>query len=505
MQKKPIIEPLRCEEPDIEKRSTVLDGKWTCRNGNMLLAIRGKRIYEIFGVPEILYTYKDSSQTNVSEIKPMTVSTTNQSYTEGNTSIQSFASTSHSNQTQIQRNYNSVNCSKPGVISMDFKSPINTNEYLSFTLKPKNYKGQACYYETAKWVLEGISNGKQFKVTRPEDNCMIEINGEESETQKGRIVCYNVSIETDEREEITYETIEAEIEENQAHQASPISAEQAVPIESEPVTQTFGCFTHDGSWTQNRSKCDPNQQSHYVKIRETTNRQSAAEVVPEEIIHTMIVESAPRKLTAEEEVIVVKHMNEKYIRSNKYQSKRGSLVKSIEEVKDKISAIRERRDLPEHVDLFMERSIGWLNGQHSYIKLQEPSQEEMQFLSQYLRQLIGSVEKLLSDLPDGQHKAAPIKIEDIYARAGRIIEVFPEIVSLLWQEGVEVEKGTVDAYFQMRNEFLVLWEKCKIDNSVCDNLESILDQYEIIKDRVEDSLGKARRNDLRETVDGMMG
>ena len=265
----------------------------------------------------------------------------------------------------------------------------------------------------------------------------------------------------------------------------------------------LGCFSKNGNWTNNRSNCDKNQRKHYQKAVEE-DAVEIVEEIPEAVVELINREKKSKKNYEIEEKVIEEKLNKKYSNSDKFKKKRNKLLKSIEKTQKKIKTLRKTKDLAQQVDSFFLTSLNWLETQHNYVKDRNIDKNELNVISDYIKKLVISIEDLLKDMPKTNGASSNVKIDGIFSRVAVLIDKFPKIVSALWQVGIDVDENTVGNYFEMRNDFLKLWDECRADTSVCADLGGILDKYEDIKESLEEQINKSGSNDAKDMVRKML-
>ncbi len=265
----------------------------------------------------------------------------------------------------------------------------------------------------------------------------------------------------------------------------------------------LGCFNANGKWTNNRSNCDKNQRKHYQKVVEKDVSETK-EDIPDVVVKTIKKEKAPKKYSEAEERIIKDKLKKKYSNSDKFMKKRKKLLKSIKKTQKKIITLRKTKDLAQQVDSFFLTSLNWLETQHNYVQDRKIDSSELSVISDYIKKLVISIEDLLKGMPKNNGSVSNVKIDGLFSRVAVLIDKFPQIVSALWQVGIDVDENTVGDYFEMRNNFLKLWDECKADTSVCADLEGILDKYEDIKEALEAQINKSGNNNAKDIVRKML-
>jgi len=197
-------------------------------------------------------------------------------------------------------------------------------------------------------------------------------------------------------------------------------------------------------------------------------------------------------------------LKKKYSNSDKFMKKRKKLLKSIKKTQKKIITLRKTKDLAQQVDSFFLTSLNWLETQHNYVQDRKIDSSELSVISDYIKKLVISIEDLLKGMPKNNGSVSNVKIDGLFSRVAVLIDKFPQIVSALWQVGIDVDENTVGDYFEMRNNFLKLWDECKADTSVCADLEGILDKYEDIKEALEAQINKSGNNNAKDIVRKML-
>ena len=260
----------------------------------------------------------------------------------------------------------------------------------------------------------------------------------------------------------------------------------------------LGCFNKSGNWTNKRSNCDKNQRKHYQKVAEQKPL-SIEDQIPEAVLKT-IKKEVPKKHSEAEEKIIKDKLKKKYVSSNKFKKKRKKLQKLIKKTQRKIKTLRKSKNMVQQVDTFLLTSLDWLETQHNYVQNRQIESNELSLISEYIKRLVISIEDLLNDMPKTNKPTSNVKIDEIFSKVAILIDKFPRVVSALWQEEIDVDENIVDDYFEMRNDFLKLWDECKADISVCTDLEDILEKYEDIKEALEKQINGSGNNNARDIV-----
>jgi len=202
----------------------------------------------------------------------------------------------------------------------------------------------------------------------------------------------------------------------------------------------------------------------------------------------------------EEEKIIKEKLKKKYNKADKFNKKRAKLLKSIKKTQRKIKTLRKSKNMVQQVDSFLLTSLDWLETQHNYVQNRQIESNELSLISEYIKRLVVSIEDLLDDMPKTNRPASNVKIDEIFSRVAILIDKFPSVVSALWQEKIDVDENIVGDYFEMRNDFLKLWDECKVDINVCTDLEDILEKYEDIKEALENQINRSSNNNARDIV-----
>lgn len=218
------------------------------------------------------------------------------------------------------------------------------------------------------------------------------------------------------------------------------------PEEEEHREPQLGCFTEEGTWTEDRSLCDRDQGRHVAEQ-------------PSSI-------AAPAPVQVQEEVIRQK-LEEKFAG----KKDKGNLVAILQTMRTKLSFAEQSSDLTAPEMQFVRDAVRWIDGQTMYLNTQEVPREHISAAATITKMIATEMGKIREHRPPETNKP---DITMILNRTWNLMQNTYDAIQILFREQISIDPAIM-IEFQRANTLLVdVQNRCTQDSNTCHELGSVI-------------------------------
>lgn len=224
---------------------------------------------------------------------------------------------------------------------------------------------------------------------------------------------------------------------------------------STPDPGNLGCFTREGSWTQDRTACAEDQEKY---VREQAEKENVADVLP-------VAPDVP-------EEIVQERLDEYFQKDDELNRKTSELAQSIEAMRIRLESILGSTSLSDATRNYIANSIQWLLDGLGYFASGDRTIEEIERMAQTMKDVLEKVKELI------EAERVPLPTADIrpiVQRTELLLKKFRQSFIELTQAGIPVNQDAIVTYVNAQSHFDAIMQPCLDDQRDCDKLSEVLD------------------------------
>lgn len=247
--------------------------------------------------------------------------------------------------------------------------------------------------------------------------------------------------------------------------SSSSSSEESVSSAPKPEAARLRCYSAAGELTEDRSKCDPDQQRHL--------RPEQKPIATQEIDEEVVREELRKKLLGDD--IAEKHRKE--------------LLDTMQNARERMLALKDTNNFRQEVLDYFDQSIAWLDRGITYFSEQSRSLHEVQQMVAPVRQLLSQATGLVQQ-EKRINAAEQVTIDPILEKTERLLLKFREAFIALSQGGVSLDPIALAKYGEAAEIFVESREACINDHMACKRLNDILAALQVAQGPLEKALSE---------------
>lgn len=207
---------------------------------------------------------------------------------------------------------------------------------------------------------------------------------------------------------------------------------------------------------------------------------------------TKIDAVSPRAtLTPEQEIILEKRAEERFLGTDVVNARRQEILTLIEGTRQRLSGIRDS-GLLQGTDVdFLNQSIDWLGGAYGYFTTPERTSDDIAMMRTYLGQIIGYTEQLLQ-----KTRVTAPKIDTLVSKTDVILGTFPDIFWILTREGVPADPQILEEYGAAVGVLNEIKVRCPGEDAQCRRLSEVIGIIESMQGKIQDAIAQSGKTEV---------
>jgi|GEM_PF-6390855 hypothetical protein len=286
---------------------------------------------------------------------------------------------------------------------------------------------------------------------------------------------------------------------------SPSEPSASEPLASDPQV-SLGCFTREGEWTQDRLACASDQEHHHRTLKRTLEEEPSRREEFEERIPPIVLDALPAIVLPPERILSLeeglKGAEIWFLDTGKREEQRRAVAAAIMGAQENFVKLQDIVPLPAYAKDYLTLNVRWLQGAETFAKDPVRTPQELETVAQTVKEVIGNAASILQSV-DGLPRGPAPDITSITGRTERIIQVLPNALLFLIQEGVRFSEEVVSRYLEAARSFGEVKPACERNRDACVHLSTTLDHLEHIKTLLEEAITNAGKPELRDRIEEM--
>lgn len=263
-----------------------------------------------------------------------------------------------------------------------------------------------------------------------------------------------------------------------------------------------GCFAQDGTWITDRFACAEEQRQLIQRIRAERQQEEKNGIIrmqAPESVEQAIREVPTRELSPEEELLVKKHMQEKFLERQKQEERRNALIVTLQEAAKRVENL-SRAAADDSVKRYLQEASAWYDSAAAFASQEGVTSDELSELVETSKSVGTDVQQIAIRV----HTAPPSPPTNLLSRLRRVLELFPQALDLAASRGAQVDGSARSLLSEAIAMFNDIAPRCEQDPKACKELTKALSPLESASAFLKDAVNRSGDPTLKDDIEGML-